>query len=122
MDSSSLYERMGGRNGIRAITQKAVANHFDNPIISTRFKEATMSQSELVDSATEFFCTGLSGVETYEGKSMPDAHAGMNISAEELMAALDDILNAMQSEGLGDLEQAEVLKILYDMKPDILGK
>ncbi|MQX52034.1 group I truncated hemoglobin [Alcanivorax sediminis] len=122
MDSPSLYERMGGRNGIRAITEKAVANHFSNPVISTRFTNAHMSQKEMVASATEFFCTGLSGVETYEGKSMPDAHAGMNITAAELVAALDDILDAMKSEGLGDLEQAEVLKILYDMKPEILGK
>ncbi|MGB2247357.1 MAG: group I truncated hemoglobin [Alcanivorax sediminis] len=122
MDSPSLYERMGGRDGIRAITEKAVANHFNNPIISTRFANAHMSQKEMVASATEFFCTGLSGVETYEGKSMPDAHAGMNITAAELVAVLDDILDAMQSEGLGDLEQAEVLKILYDMKPEILGK
>lgn len=122
MSETSLYDRMGGRKAIRSITERAVANHFSNPVISVRFTHSNMSQQQLADSATEFFCTGLSGEQTYKGKSMPEAHAGMNISADELIAALDDILNAMQSEGLGDREQAEVLKILYDMKPDILGK
>lgn len=122
MEIPSLYERMGGREGVRAVTEKAVANHFDNALIGTRFSHAKMSREDMVNSATEFFCTGLSGVETYEGKSMPDAHAGMNITADELIAALDDIMDAMKAQGLGDQEQAEVLKILYDMKPEILGK
>ncbi len=122
MEQATLYERLGSREGVRKLTEQAVANHFSNPLISTRFNNAHMSQADMVASATEFFCTGLSGVETYEGKSMPDAHAGMNISATELVAALDDILDAMKSLQLGDIEQAEVLKILYDMKPEILGK
>lgn len=117
----SLYKRLGSRDGVRALTEKVVANHFDNPLISSRFTHSSMSRSDMIKSATEFFCTGLSGEETYTGKSMPDAHAGMNISAAEFIAVLDDVMNAMKSMNVGDLEQAEVLKIFYEMKPDIVA-
>lgn len=121
MTQVTLFERLGGRDGVRKLTQQVVANHFENPTISTRFHHAKMTQEELTDSATEFFCTGLSGVPTYEGKDMVSAHKGMNITGEELIAVLDDVMNAMKSLGHGDLEQAEVLKILYDMKPEIVN-
>ncbi len=120
MDQPSLFERLDGREGVRKLTEQVVANHYANALVGTRFRNAKMARAELIDSATEFFCTGLSGVETYTGKDMAAAHAGMNISAGEFIAVLDDVLSAMQTLGHGDLEQAEVLKILYDMKPEIL--
>lgn len=118
----SLYKRLGSREGVKALTEKVVANHFANPLIGSRFENSPMSRNDMIASATEFFCTGLSGVETYTGKSMPDAHAGMNISTDEFVAVLDDVMNAMKSMDIGDLEQAEVLKIFYEMKPEIVGK
>lgn len=122
MDQPSLFERLGGRDGVGKLTEQVIKNHYNNPIVGMRFQNAKMSRDELTDSATEFFCTGLSGVETYTGKNMIAAHTGMNIAAGELIAVLDDVMNAMKSLGHGDLEQAEVLKILYDMKPDILAQ
>jgi len=121
MEQPTLFERLGGREGVRKLSEQVVANHYANPVVATRFQHAKMSQEQLTDGATEFFCTGLSGVPTYKGKDMIATHKGMNINSEELIAVLDDVLNAMKSLGHGDLEQAEVLKILYDMKPEIVG-
>jgi hemoglobin len=117
----TLFERLGGREGIAEVVRQSLANHFSNPAIKTRFEHALQSEDDLRRHATEFFCTGLSGVETYEGRAMPEAHAGMNITDAEFNAVLDDILAALESKGVGELEQAEVLKILYGMKPDVVG-
>jgi len=122
MDKPTLFERLGGRDGVRKLTEQVVGNHYANPVIGTRFRHAKMSREQLTDGATEFFCTGLSGVATYTGKDMAAVHAGMNISAAEFVSVLDDVLDAMKSLGHGDLEQAEVLKILYDMKPEVIGR
>ncbi len=51
---------------------------------------------------------------------MPEAHAGMNITDAEFVSALDDILEALTSEGVGEGEQAEVLWMLYGMRRDIV--
>ena len=120
MTETPLFERLGGRDGIRAVVEKSLANHYANPRIKTRFEHAQQTSDELVEHAVEFFCTGLSGVETYRGRSLPDAHAGMNISEAEFVAALDDIVEGMQANGVGPTEQSEVLAILYGMKPDVV--
>lgn len=122
MEQATLFERLGGREGVTKLSEQVVANHYANPVVATRFQNAKMTQEQLTKGATEFFCTGLSGVQTYTGKDMVATHKGMNINAEELVAVLDDVLNAMKTLGHGDLEQAEVLKILYDMKPEIVGQ
>lgn len=120
MEQIPLFERLGGRDGVRALTERVVDNHFANSTVATRFGNADLTRDEIVASATEFFCTGLSGVPTYTGPSLPDAHRGMNVSDAEFVAVLDDLLAAMGSLDIGPLEQAEVLAILYSMKGDVV--
>ena len=120
MDQAPLFERLGGRDGIAKVVADVMTNHLANPVISTRFTHATQTVQQMTDHAVEFFCTGLSGVPTYTGRALPDAHAGMNISEQEFLAAIDDILAALRTHGVGDLEQAEVLAILYGMKEAVI--
>ena len=120
MEQATLFERLGGRDGLNRLVDRIMTNHLANPLVKTRFEHATQSKDQLVEHAVEFFSTGLTGVETYRGRPMPEAHAGMNISEQEFIAVLDDIMEAMATEGLGELEQAEVLKILYGMKGEIV--
>lgn len=51
---------------------------------------------------------------------MLSAHKGMNIDAEEFIAVLDDALEAMAKNHVGQREQEEVLFILYSMRRDII--
>lgn len=120
MEQAPLFDRLGGREGITKIAHQVVANHFAHPVVGTRFEHASQSMQQITDHAVEFFCTGLSGVPTYTGRPLPEAHAGMNIDAEEFLAVLDDVLAALEANGVGEVEQAEVLKILYGMKGDIV--
>lgn len=47
-------------------------------------------------------------------------HKGMNISASEFMAVLDDALAAMNKNQIGPAEQAEVLFAFYSMRSQIV--
>jgi len=119
-EQASLFDRLGGRDGISRVVHRVMANHLANPIVKTRFEHARQTRDEMTNHAIEFFCTGLSGVATYRGRPLPNAHAGMNITEQEFVAVLDDILAALAAENVAELEQAEVLKILYGMKPEIV--
>ncbi len=119
-ETTPLFERLGGRDGIYAIARQLVDNHLENPAIASRYATASKSRDQLVAGAAEFFCTGLSGVETYEGASLVEVHTGMNVSDAEFVAVLDDAIDAMRKVGVGDLEQAEVLHILYGMKSEVV--
>lgn len=117
----SLFERLGGRDGIEGIVADLLVLHRANSVVGERFRNATKEIDELERLAVEFLCTGLSGVETYDGLPMAEAHAGMEITADEYLAVLDDILTALDMHGVGELEKAEVLFIAYGLKADILS-
>jgi hemoglobin len=114
---TSLYERLGGTEGITRIAGDVVDNHLANPRIAPRF--ASSDVAAIKHAAATFFITGTGGPACYEGKDMASAHAGMNIDAGEFVAVLDDGLKALQKNNVGQREQEEVLYILYSMKSDI---
>jgi hemoglobin len=115
---ASLYERLGGAEGITRIVSDEVDFHAANPRIAPRF--ADIDLDALKASATAFVVTGTGGPECYEGKDMVAAHKGMNIDADEFLAVLDDALEALQKNNVGQREQEEVLYVLYSMKNDVV--
>jgi hemoglobin len=67
-----------------------------------------------------FFCAGAGGPETYTGRDMLTAHRGMNISEQEFIAVVDDIMSAMDKNHMGENERKDVLAVLYSLKGDII--
>lgn len=51
---------------------------------------------------------------------MLTAHRGMNISEEEFVAVLDDIMEALDAHNVGQREREELLMISYSLKPEIV--
>ncbi len=114
----SLYNRLGGTEGITRIASDLVDIHLANPAIATRF--ANSDVDKLKHGAATFFISGTGGPAVYEGKDMLATHKGMNICATEFMAVLDDALKALQKNRIGQREQEEVLFVLYSMRGDIV--
>lgn len=123
MQSTSLYERLGGTPGINALVDDIVARHMENPIISARFRPYLDTPDKL-DVTKKHLCAfleaGSGGKAQYGGRNMRDAHRGMNINEAEYMAATDDILAALQQHGIDEQTRNEVLAIAYSLKGDIL--
>ena len=53
---------------------------------------------------------------------MPATHRGMNISEAEYMAALDDILMALDQHQIDEETKNDVLAIAYSLKGQIIKK
>lgn len=121
--NASLFERLGGSAGIKAIVDDIVARHMENPVIQARFRPylETPDKIDVVKKHTcAFLEAGSGGTARYAGRSMQAAHRGMNISEAEFMAALDDILAALRKRGVDEQSQNDVLAIAYSLKGDIL--
>jgi hemoglobin len=117
--SNTLYQRLGGAEGMTRLVDDVVAAHLSNPIVKTRF-ENVKDLDHLKKMACEFFCAGSGGPETYTGKDMLAAHKGMNISEQEYLAVMDDIVGAMSKNGLDDDVKKDVIAILYSLKGQII--
>jgi len=115
----SLYERLGGADGIARIVDDAVDAHLENPCVKSRY-EYLDDIEHTRRMAFEFFCAGSGGPETYTGRDMVTTHKGMNISEEEFIAVVDDILGALDKNGVGEQERKDVLAILYSLKGEII--
>ena len=115
---SSLYERLGGTDGITAIANDLVDTHLSNPRISPRYADSDVAAVK--HAAATFFIAGTGGPSVYEGKDMLTAHRGMNIDDAEFVAVLDDAIVALDKNGIGQREKEEVLFILYGMKREIV--
>lgn len=116
--TSTLYERLGKAEGITAIVDNAVDRHAVNPLLAPRFGGRDLPRAKQMGAL--FFCVGAGGPQTYDGRDLRTAHAGMNISEQELIAAIDDFVAAMQEQGVGTTEVNEVVAILYSLKDDVL--
>ena len=117
----SLYTRLGGDRGIAAIVDDIIALHLANPLIKMRFASFDAEKLRALNKVTcEFFGAGSGGPEVYSGKDLVTAHKGMNVSEQELIAAIDDVVAALDKNGVGQKEKSEVVAILYSLKAQVV--
>lgn len=119
--AASLFERLGGEDGIQRLVSDIVDNHYRNPLIRTRF-ERVKDRAALERHSVEFLCAGSGGPQAYTGRDLLSVHQGMNVSEQELIAAIDDIVAAMTKNQLDASVQNEVVAILYSLKGDVLRR
>ena len=120
----SLYERLGGIEGITSIVDDIVDNHMSNPAVNARFlplKDNPEHFAEVRQHLINFLAAGSGGPQEYTGKDMLPSHKGMNISQGEYMHAIDDIMKALTKHNIDEQTQKDVLAIVYSLKGDIVG-
>ena len=118
MSEATLYERLGGEENIRKIATTLFDTHANNPAINARYVNS--NRDNVIQLVFEFLCNATGGPQEYTGKDMLTAHRGMNISEQEFMAVLDDILSALQANGIGQREQEELLLANFNLRADIV--
>ena len=117
--TAPLYERLGRREGITRITKDLMKIHLANPLVKTRY-ESSEDLARVERRAVEFFCAGSGGPETYSGKDMLSTHRGMNISEQEFVSVVDDVMAALEENDIDTPTRNDVLAILWSLKGDIV--
>lgn len=122
-DQQILYERLGGKTGITILVDDIVEAHMTNPKVMARFlpvKDDPIHFAEVRQHLIDFLCAGSGGSEMYSGKDMHAAHRGMNISEEEYMTVIDDILSALDKNNVDEQSRKDVLAIAYSLKGQMI--
>ena len=115
----SLFERLGGTEGISSIVDSITANHLSNPVINEKFshlKPGTEAYEVFKIHVKQFLEAGTGGTAKYTGKDMVSAHTGFNITGKEFLSTTDDVLKALDSHDIDEETKKDVLYILYSMK------
>ena len=116
---ASLYERLGGEAGVKAMVDDAIVNISNDKRINHRFANA--SGPELTRNLVDLVCERTGGPCVYRGNNMADAHEGMHIGDAEFDALVEDMAKSMDKFKVAPRDKAEALAILAKMKNAIVG-
>jgi hemoglobin len=119
----TLYERLGSTSGIRALVDDILQAHMENDVIKARFlpyADQPERLAELKGLLAKFLEAGSGGPAEYTGRSMVEAHRGLNIGAAEYMAAIDDIMAVLAKHEVDETARKDVLFISYSLMREIV--
>ncbi len=122
---ASLFDRLGGTEGITSIVDDAVAAHSVNPVIKARFLPYDDQPERLAlikQHFVEFLSAGTGGTAQYTGRDMETTHTGMNINAEEYMALVDDFMMVLDNHKVSEQTKKDMLFISWSLKGMIMKK
>jgi hemoglobin len=117
--AATLYQRLGGADGIARLVDDIIDTHLANPLVKTRFEKIT-DMAHIKKLSREFLTTGSGGPQIYSGKGMVAAHKGMNVSEQEFLVVVDDILAVLNKNSIDADSQKDVLAILYSLNDQII--
>ncbi len=120
----SLYSRLGGINAISAVTDKFLSIVAGDASINARFAATVADPFRLQllrNNLIDQICAGSGGPCQYKGKTMLQAHTGMNITNAEFTALVNDLVAALDFYSVPTKEKNELLAILGPMQSDIVG-
>lgn len=116
--TATLYERLGGEAKIRKIVNDTLDKNLNNPAIGAYFQKIDMDK--LKQLVFEFFSMGTGGPHKYTGRDMASAHANLKITEADYNSSNDDLLEALEENGVGEAEQREVVAILDSLKGHVI--
>lgn len=115
----SLYDRLGGQPAVTAVVADFVGRTTTDPRIKERFYNT--DAENLKKLLVEFVCVAAGGPCKYEGRSMEDAHAGMDLVDDEFNALVEDLVASLDKFKVPEKEKGEVLGALGPLKPAIVA-
>jgi hemoglobin len=123
--SKTLYERLGGVKSIAALTDDLIDRLYVNPVINANpvVQEIHLNLHPSVAKFmfTEYFCQAAGGPCTYIGRSMKEAHAGLNIAESEWKEMLVEFGRTLDKFKIGPDERRDLMGIVDYTKVDIIA-
>nr|WP_253512060.1 MULTISPECIES: group 1 truncated hemoglobin [Pseudomonas] len=114
----SLYRALGAMPGITRIVEGMLLNIARDDRIVERFRRIDIQR--LRNKLIEQFCVEAGGPCTYTGDSMAESHKGQNVSRSDFNALVEDLIKAMDSEGIPVPTQNRLLARLAPMRGDVI--
>lgn len=117
--TASLFERFGGMKGIARVVDIFYDKVLADDRINGFFKNVDMEQQRRHQTA--FVAFALGGPK-YSGRSMEQAHKGMNLQPEHFGAVVEDFVAALSECGVKGEEIATVVDTLATLREAVLYK
>jgi hemoglobin len=118
----SLYDRLGGKDGVAAVVDTFSKNLLVDPRVSKPFLKSKDHLEHFKQMLADMICEAAAGGCHYAGRSMRDSHKGMAISEAQFDAVVEDLQLALDERGVGETEKSELFAAIAPMRDDIVEK
>lgn len=117
---ASLYHALGEKPGIAAIVTDMLINVANDERIVEHFADTDIDRLQRL--LNEQFCVLSGGPCRYTGGSMREAHHGKNIGEAEFNALVENLIDALESNGVPLAAQNRLLGVLAPLHGDVIGR
>jgi hemoglobin len=121
----SLYDRLGGAYAIATVVdsfiEKLLVDDTLNANPAIREARARVPKAGLKFQVTALVCQVTGGPQTYNGRSMKEAHRHLGITEKEWDAMVHDFVATLDEFKVPKAEQSELLAIVGTTKGDIVA-
>jgi hemoglobin len=118
----TLYDRLGGKEGVGAVVDLFAKNVSADPRVNKLFKKSKDNLEHFKQALADQICQAAGGGCAYGGKSMKDAHKGMGITDSQFDAVVEDLKLALDEKGVPEPEKSELFVTIAPMREDIVEK
>ena len=116
----SLYRALGGQAGIGRIVEGMLLNIAEDPRIVRHFRDIDIQR--LRDKLVEQFCVEAGGPCVYSGDSMEESHKGQHLTRGDFNALVENLQEAMTTEGVPMPVQNRLLARLAPLRGQIIER
>jgi hemoglobin len=118
MSHHTLFERLGGGAAVTAVIDDFVARCAGDNRINGKFARTDIARLKAM--LVEQVSSATGGKVKYTGRSMRETHDGMQVTAGEFDALVEDLVATLNSFGVAEKSQTELLGILGPLRSDIV--
>jgi hemoglobin len=115
---ASLFDRLGGKPAITAVTGEFLDRVAADARIKYRFLNTDLGKLNTL--LVEFVCMATGGPCKYTGQDMETSHAGMELVDDEFTALVEDLAGALDKFKVPAKEKGELLGALGPLQPQIV--
>jgi hemoglobin len=116
---ASIFDRIGGQKSVNAAVEIFYGKVIADPIVNGFFKNTDMKAQRAKQA--KFLAFVMGGPEKWKGKSMLEAHKGMNLTDEHFGAIAGHLQSTLQELNVPADVIGEIMTIAASTHDDIVG-
>jgi hemoglobin len=119
MGEATLYERLGGQEGIRAVVDDFYDRLLADEDLGPFFADADMER--LRRTQTDFLCEAAGGPETYDAESVREAHLHVPFTTEHIQRAIELLQRSLDDFDVPEEDAQQVVQAIAQYEADLLA-
>lgn len=119
MPSPTLFERVGGADGIDALVVDFYNRVLADPELGPFFEHTDTDKLRTMQ--REFFSAALDGPSTYTGRPIYEAHFGHGIKRRHFAKFVDHLFDTLQAFELSEREVSDIIGRINTYVDEVVG-